>query len=346
MVAQFPSSTNVFVRDHAATGNLVVDFSRDPKKFAIASYAQIVPVEKTAGYYLEMTVEEAGRVVNNDLADFAWPDGRPAPEDYDGTESFQFKDFLSKRLKFGVTLGDKTIQQASWDIVAKHAGLKAQQAMTARTQAAITELTNASNYAASHVSAVSAISGNTGNWAASTTARQTIKRSLAHACETILDDTLGGVDLNDLQMVISTGCAKEISLSQELVDYIKGSPEALAQIRGELPNENAIYGLPAKLYGVPIVVEKTRKVTSRKGATRAVSNVLADATPFICSRPGGMTGMYGAPSFSTCTIFMLEEMATETRQDLDDRLTRIRIVEDYAVVMTAPVSGFLFTGAV
>ena len=44
MVAQFPSSTNVFVRDHAASGNLIVDFSRDPKKFAVASYAQIVPV--------------------------------------------------------------------------------------------------------------------------------------------------------------------------------------------------------------------------------------------------------------------------------------------------------------
>ena len=84
-----------------------------------------------------------------------------------------------------------------------------------------------------------------------------IKRSIAHACETILDDTLAGVDLDDLMLVMSTGCAKEIGLSQELVDYIKGSPEALAQVRGELPNYNAIYGLPARLYGIPVVVEKT-----------------------------------------------------------------------------------------
>lgn len=346
MVAQYPSSTNVFVRDHAATGNLVVDFSRDPKKFAVNQYCQLVPVDKVAGYYLEMTVEEAGRIINTDLSDFAWPDGRPAPEDYDGTESFEFKEFNAKRKKFGVTLGDRTIDQASWDITAKHAGIKAQQAMTARTQLVVTELTTTGNYSASHTSAVSSITGNTGNWAQSTTARQDIKRSIAHACETILDDTLGGVNLDDLILVMSTGCAKEVALSQELVDYIKGSPEALAQVRGELPNDNAIYGLPAKLYGVPVVIEKTRKVTSRKGATKAVSSVLADGTPFISSRPGGLEGLYGAPSFSTATIFIKEEMATETKHDDDNRLTRIRIVEDYDVVMTAPVSGFLFTGAV
>jgi hypothetical protein len=43
-------------------------------------------------------------------------------------------------------------------------------------------------------------------------------------------------------------------------------------------------------------------------------------------------------------MFMLEEMTVETRQDPDNRLTKGRVVEDYATVMTAPVSGFLFTG--
>lgn len=190
MVAQFPSSTNVFVRDHAASGNLIVDFSRDPKKFAVASYAQIVPVTKTAGYYMEMSVEEAGRLLNAELEDFAWPDGQNAPEDFDGTEAFQFKEFLTQRRKFGATLGDKTIDQSSWDITASHAGIKAQQAMTARTQLVVGIATNAANYPTAHTSDVDAITGNTGKWSASTTARQDIRRSITHACEQILDSTL------------------------------------------------------------------------------------------------------------------------------------------------------------
>lgn len=347
MVAQFPSSTNVFVRDHAASGNLIVDFSRDPKKFAVASYAQIVPVTKTAGYYMEMSVEEAGRLLNANLEDFAWPDGQSAPEDFDGTESFQFKEFLTQRRKFGATLGDKTIDQSSWDITASHAGIKAQQAMTARTQLVVSIATNANNYPAAHTADVAAgIPGNTGKWSASTTARQDIRRSITHACEQILDSTLAAVDLDAMQLVVSSNCAREMALSQEIVDYIKGSPEALAQVRGELPNENVMYGLPSQLYGVPVVVEKTRKTTSRKGATRATSAVMPDASPFICSRPGDLEGLYGAPSFSTITLFMLEEMTTETKHDDDNRLTRLRVVEDYVPVMTAPVSGFLFTNAI
>jgi len=346
MVAQLPSSSNVFVPDHAASGKLVVDFSRNPNKFAVNRYTQIVPVKQVIGYYLKMTVEEAGRILNSDGANFAWPDGMNAPEDFDGTESHEFLQFGTKRYKFGTTLGDLTIDQASWDIAAKHSEVKAQQAMTFRTVKALSALTTSGNYAAANTSAVSSISGNTGNWAASTTARGDIKRSLYHACEKILDATLGVVEPEDLMLVMSTGCAKELSCAQEIVDHIKGSPDSLAQVRGELPGRNAFYGLPDKLFGINVEIEKTRKVTSRKGLTRVVAPALADATPFICARPGGLEGKYGGPSFSTCTIFMHEEMTVERKPDTDNRLTRVRVVENYDVVMTAPVTGFLFTSAV
>lgn len=345
---QFPASHNVFVQDHEASGKLVVDFSRNPSEFAVAKYTQIAPVKAVAGYYMEMTVEEAGRILNADLADFAWPDGQEAPSDWDGTESFRFRDFRTRRYKYGAQMGDLTIDQASWDIVAQHSAIKAQQAMTARTQLAVTALTTAGNYDSTHTSAVASISGNTGTWAASTTARQDIRRSLNHAANVIRKDTLGAVKPNQLMVVMSPGCAKEIAESQEIVDYIKGSPDAYAATKGELAdqNKNSAYGLPPKLYGYDIIIEDAVKVTSRKGATKATSFVLSDSTPFMCARIGGLEGLYGAPSFSTCTIFMLEEMTTETKKDADNRLTKIRVVENYAVVMTAPVSGFLFTSAV
>jgi hypothetical protein len=346
VVAQYPGSSNVFVKDHNASKQMVVDFSRSPSDFAVNTYCQIVPVTKVAGYYLEMTVEEAGRLLTSDGAEFLWPDNADAPEDMDGTESFEWKQFKTQRRKFGFRLGDLTVDQASWEIVAQHSAIKAQQAMTARTALAIAELTNTSNYAAAHTSAVSSISGNTGTWAASTTARSDIKRSLNYAGEIILKDTLSAIDLDDLVLVMSPTTARNISESQELIDHVKGSPEALAQVRGEMPGRNAIFGLPDKIYGFPVVIEKTVKVTSKKGATKATSFVQDSGKPFLAARPGGLEGLYGAPSFATCTIFIQEEMTVETKHDTDNRLMRGRVVENYDVVMTAPVSGFLFTGAV
>jgi hypothetical protein len=39
-------------------------------------------------------------------------------------------------------------------------------------------------------------------------------------------------------------------------------------------------------------------------------------------------------------------MTVETLNDRDNRLTDIRVVENFDVVLTAPISGFLFTSAV
>ena len=345
-VVQFPSGQNTFIPDHDGSGRLTVDFSRNPKKFAIAEYCQIVKPKATIGYYLKMTVEEAGRIINSDLADFAWPDGAEAPKSFDGTESFEWLPFRAERYAFDYVLGNLTVEQATWDIKGQHARIKAQQAMTARTQKAVTLLQTSGTWDATHTSAVASISGNTGTWAASTTARQDIKRSLNYAANLILKDTLAAIDVNDLILVMSPETAKSISETQEIVDHIKGSPDALAQVRGELPGKNAIFGLPDKLYGFPVVVEKTVKVTSRKGATKATSYVADSAKPFMVARPGGLEGVADAPNFSTCVLFMYEEMTVEDKNDVDNRRVKGRVVENYDVKVVAPVSGFLFTSAI
>jgi len=345
MAVVSPSASNTFIPDHDATNNMVIDFARNIKKFAVNRYAQIIPVDKIVGYFLKMTIEEAGRIINTSLDNFSWADGHDAPTGEDGLESFEFDPYKCRRYAYSFRLGDLTISQADWNIVAQHASIKARQAMTARTQLAVTELTTAGNYDASHVSAVSAISGNTGNWAQSTTARQDIKRSLNFAAEAILDDTLAAVELDDLVVVINSALAAELAQTQEIVDYIKGTPHSLAQIRGELPGENAMYGLPNKLYGFPIIVEKTRKVTTIKGATTARSQVLATGTPFMAARPGGLIGVADAPNFSTCVIFEQEAMTVETVRDADNRRTKGRVVDTVVAAVVAPVSGFLFTGA-
>lgn len=346
----YPAENNTYVPNHEASGKLVVDFSRNPNKFALAKYAQIIPPDKikqSNGLYLKMTVEEAGRITTADGAEFDWPDGAPAPQDTDGTESFQYLPFTTRRSKLGFQLGWKTARQAPWDIVARHAAIKAQQAMTLRTVRAVAALTTAGNYDASHVADVtSGITGNSGTWAASTTARQDIKRSLNYALNTILKDTLSAVEGDETVLVIGPDDAAKIAQTQEIVDHVKGSPQAWAQVRGELPGRNAqMYGLPDKLYGYELVIENTVKVTSRKKAGTTVrSFAWPSGTAVLCSRPGGLEGVAGAPSFSTLTGFFYEEMTVEQKDDSDNRLTWGRVVEDYAFVMTAPVSGFVFTG--
>jgi len=342
----FPSSSNVFVRDHNASNKMVIDFARNVKDFALNQYCQIIPVKKVAGYYLEMTIEEAGRIQFADLSNVIWPDGDTAPEGIEGLESFAWKGFETRRYAYAFRLGDLTIDQASWDIVAQHASIKARQAMTARTQLVITAATTQANYASSHVLDVPTISGNTGKWSLSTTARQDIKRSLTTAAETVLDDTLNAVNPEELILVINSALAAELTQCQEIVDYIKGSPDAYAQVRGELPNRNKFYGMPEKLYGVTLVVEATRKVTSKKGASSTTrSQVMPKTTPFLCSRPGGLVGVADAPNFSTVVLFAQEEMTTETLRDNNNRRTQGRVVENIGAYMVASASGVLFTNA-
>lgn len=345
MTAAYPSATNTFIKDHDATNKMVIDFARNPSKFAVNQYCQIVPVKKLAGYYMKMTIEEAGRIQYTNLKNFSWADGSEAPSGDDGLESFEFQQYLAKRYAYPFRLGDLTVDQASWNIVASHSSIKTRQAMTARTQKAITALTTSANYDATHYIDVTGLSGNSGNWAQSTTARQDIKRTLNAAAEIILDDTLAAIDLDDLIVVISSALAADLAQSQEIADYIKGSPDATAQIRGELPGRNTMYGIPDKLYGFPIVVEKTRKVTTKKGATQSRSQILAKATPFMCARPGGLVGVADAPNFSTCVIFAQEEMTVETIRDNPNRRTMGRVVDTFDVQIVAPASGVLFYNA-
>lgn len=343
MVATLPGPYNTYVRDHESSGKLVVDFSRNVKKFAINSYAQIAPVKKQTGLYLKMTVEEAGRIVNSDLANFKWPDGAPRPRGRESSEYHQWLSYITQRYSFPTTLGDLTTEQASWDIKSQYNRILGQKAMTGRTVLGIAKLVDTTLYDATHTSAVASIPGNTGNWAASTTARQDIKRSLATAANIIMLDTLSAIDVNELLLVINPTLAKNMALAQEIVDHIKGSPDALAQIRGELPGRNAIHGLPDKLYGYPIVVEDAAKVTTRKGATTSRSFVMSDTVAVLCARPGGLIGVADAPSFSTLTCFMKEEMTVEMFHEDEDRLTNAYVAEDYDFEVTAPASGYVFT---
>jgi hypothetical protein len=347
-----PGGSNTFVPSHEASNKLIVEYARNPKSFVVTEYTQLIKTPKNTGYYLVLNIDEAGRVLNDQGKEYNWADGENAPSGRDGTSEHVFLPFLTNRRAYPFTLGDLAVDQATWDIIAAHAARHAQKAMTVRTMDAVKAATTTGNHIASHIIDVTSYSddtgSNTGTWAASTSARQDIKRSIHGAIQVMLDDTLAAIDVDDLKLVMSSTLAQAIAQSQELVDYLRGSPDALSQVRGELrsSNPNAEFGLPEKLYGVKLCVEKTRRVTSKRRATRAVSEVLAADTPFLVARPGSLEGHYGAPSFSAITNFIYEEMTTETKHDKDNRRTAGRVVENFVHVVTAKEAMCMFQNAI
>lgn len=346
-IVTYPSGVNTHVPEFGK-GSLVIDFSRNPKDFKINQYMQVIPVNKMRDFYLRMTLEEAARVLNDDLADNAWGDGADRPSGADETESFGFEEYRCKRYAYPARLGQLGIQHASWDVVQQHSRIKAQQAMTKRSVKVITEMTTSGNYDSTHRSDVASISANTGNWAASTTARGDIQRSFNYAASVIRKDTFGVVKGPMLRVVVSPDCARQMAASQEVKDFIKGSYEAGKLIRGEEEWANDEFNLPKHLFGYEIVVEDTVKVTSRKGATRAAGWAMPDATPFMCARVGTLEGVANSPNFSTGVIFVYSLNDMELIEELDskNRRTDVIVVDNFVPKLIAPISGFLFTGAV
>lgn len=345
MTAAYPGVSNTYLVSHEATNNLIVGYSRNPKDFALTEYIQIVPVTKNTGAYLRITADEAARVLSNDLKELRWGDGEEAPMHAEGLESHEFDTYRTTRYALGFSLGDLTIQMASWDLIAMHAAIKAQQAMTARTVLTNAFLETTGNYDATHTATATAAGG--GKWDVSTVTDLFIKKSLRYAALIIKKDTLGQVSPKDLVVVVNPNTAAQASESAEVHSYLKESPFALAQIRGDSPSQNGKYGLPDYLYGYKFVIEDAVQNPNAKGATsQAKEFVQTDTVALMLARVGGIQGMFGGPSFTTASLFMLEEMTVETKRDDDNRRTKGRVVENYAAEMTAPSSGFLFTGVI
>lgn len=347
MTAAYPSATNTYVPNQGATDMLTVNFSRNVKKFAVNKYAQILPVKQMRGYYNVITVEEAGRVLYADGRDMVWYDGSPWPERNDGTESFEFKQFTTIRYAPGFNLGDLTIEQTDWNILQTNLAIHTQRLMTLRTQQVWSALTNTGNYDASNFATVAAIPGNTGNWAQSTVSRQDIKRSLNYAFEQIQLGTLSAVQNDDIHQVFGPTVAAAVGESQEIADYLKSSPAALATIRGELPGGYASYNMPSMLYTYPVVVETTSKVTSNKGAATTARSFVADSTSAVmCSRVGALVSPTAGPSFTTCMIMSFQEMIVEQLSDVNNKRQLGRLIDNYKAVVTAPASGFVFVSPI
>lgn len=334
------SANNTYIQ--ANDTKLVIEFSRNPKDFALPNYVQIRPVPRQKGYYLALDQRQAGRLAGGSLNDFVWPDSHPRPKNRSNGQEFNFRDYQTIRRNFGQPIGDLAREQADWDAEDTQEGIQAQQAMTARTKLVADAIGTQANWDSAHWSNVADIAGVEGTWDAALSTNLIIKKSINYAVKRIMKSTLSKVRRKNLQLVMNPTTAIAISETQELVDVIKQSPEAYNQVR---QNEGrwSEWGLPDMLYQVPVVVEDAVMVTSMKGdATQTEEFVMADGVAYLLAKVGGLVAKGGGPSFTTVTLFAKEEMTVTRTAQTYDRYLDVDVVDDVGVGLTATASGFAF----
>lgn len=329
----------------AATGQIQIEFTRSPNKFALTRYAQLVPVQQMAGYFLRIDEEETARVVATQ--DQIWPLGEDRPTGINS--DFDFVTYSCARYQSSFHIPHESARQAQWDIVASHARIQAAKLMTLRsTRAASLISTNtsypaaqrytaysAANLAGHYTTATALVNDNVLGGSALTDGVQGLFRA---ACEKIVQSTNAAVGPSDICAVMNPITARLLASTDGVRDYVKNYPAAFNFLQGDA--QFATYGLPSQMFGVNVVVDDTVRVTNRKGSSKAVSFFYGDeAAPGIAfvSRPGGMVGNEG-PSFSTVTIFAYEDMTVETLDDPWNRRIRGSVTDNSAIELTAPLA--------
>jgi hypothetical protein len=327
-----PGPTSVKIPE--ATGDLWVEFSRNPAKFNVNQYVQWVPDSDNVGYFAELDTDEAVRVLNDE--DYQWPDGTDRPRG--DQRGLRWIKYLTERKAYDFWLGQKTIKAAKFDVVSSHARMAATKAMTARTYKAVQLITTAGNWpTGSKAATVDALLSGSGlNWIASTTSQLNIQKSFHTVIEAILKNTGGVVGIDDIQCTIGPDIAHQMARTAEIRAYLVNHEQAIAAMgdQGMLP----AYNLPRKLYGVNMVVEDAVRVTTRKGVSQTRDFMMGNNAVFS-SRVGGLIGTPG-PNFSTIVGFVHEDMTVETETDSWNRRIMGSVVDDLDVVLAAPISGY------
>src|SRR5690606_25425663 len=202
----YVSGHNTFVPVFDASGHLVINFSRNEKSFPHLQYVTLTPVKRTRGYYLEITREEAARVLSADLKQYIWAPGADAPTGVWSGESFEFKDYHTQRYVFPYRIDYEAAEQADWELLASHGRSYAAQAMTARSRQVITVATTSGNYG-SHTNTASNLAGGYLD-AGGGSNPPYFRIALAAAAEQIHLATLGVVQPDDLMVVMNPTTAR------------------------------------------------------------------------------------------------------------------------------------------
>lgn len=352
----YPGPTSVYVPTTEATQQLLVGYSRNEKDFLVAKYSKYVPVKQMKGFFRVWLSQQGSRILTSNDSEHVWEDNAARPDGQRNTEASTVLPFLCTRRAFDVSLGDLTLEQADYQILAAHSQQAAMTAMTSRTLRTYNALSTYSGWGSNTAAVNGTILPANQNWFNGTSNASftgttyvtgpNIKKSFNFAQNQITLATFGVVDPGQSMVVLAPNLAQGMSQSAEIQDFIKQSEFALAQLRGDAPNQNRQWGLPTVLYAEEILVEKTVRITSRQNAVTTVQAFIYPiSSAFMLSRPGELEGIEGSPDFSTIqNFFYKDELTLENFHDPQNKREVVSVVTNDSPTVVSPLSGFYFTG--
>jgi hypothetical protein len=324
---------------------LIVNYSRDPKKFRINELMTITPVSKPIGKYLRIAPEVQGNITDRWNQSRRWADGAPCPIQLEAGQKHEFLEYFSERYVESFPIGYETENNAVWDIVSTQSKVLAGRMMTGVALEAYNVLQDSANY----TNTGTATSAGGGKWDVATSTNRYIFNSLMAGLDAIQKSTMNGVDERDLTLVVSPTVAEQMAASAEIADYMAGSPFSATWLQGkEFTGQLSNRGLPPELYGIKVVVDPLVRDTAALGATSSKSFTAGATTAYLIARQGAIGSEAGGSNFSFlhCFRYTPMEFFTEVVDMPFDKRKILRVIDHRVVKAIATEAAYLFTAVV
>ena len=262
------------------------------------------------------------------------------------------------RYDYDFQIGWKTLKSADYNVLMANTKSAENEAMIAWTEEAIALIEDAANWNGNTADAADLDGGAT--WDAGTPENPVIKKTLGALAEQISLGTNGIVgDFENpedvgLILLLAPGAARRMAVTPEIHAIYKESLYADALVTRQSANPNAVWQLPARLYGFTVVVENAVQVSTSPVAAATAAATTGSPAPrsflksytsaAILSRVGGIDGEIAAPNFSTVQRdYTGTEMAVKIFDEPKHELTDGHVERCGTTKLAAPASGFLIT---
>jgi len=343
MSTSYPGGNDTHIPDLDLSGNLMIGFSRNVKKYPVTRYMTPTPVKLKRGPYLYFNPLDNARLPNLPQAN-KWASGTIRPASFGTSRGFEQKTFTCQRYSFSTLLDMEGIEQANWPVLERNSEELAHDAMVARSIRGCTKLTTQSLYPAANVVTAASLTG-AGNFLdLGTSAAPYLFKALSSADLIIQNGTGGRVQPGELSVLMNHNTAVRLARSREIREYVMQQEQAYKQITMDKDSFNGSYYLPDVLFRHNVVVESLQYNANNRGASgEAFGPVFPDNTLLVFCKPGDLDGNEGEADYSTGHIFIYEDLKVETFPDQRNRVTEIVITDTTAEEVTAAPTGVIIT---
>lgn len=343
MATSYPGNLDTYIPTLDLSGNLMIGFSRNVKKYPVTRYMTPTPVKLKRGAYLYFNPLDNARLPNLPQGN-KWPSASIRPASFGTSRGFEEKTFTCTRYSYSTLLDMEGVEQANWPIYERNSEELAHDAMVGRAYRACGKLTTQSLYPSGNVVTATSITG-TGNFLdLGTTAAPYLFKALSQAGLIIQAATGGRVTPGELSVLMNNNTAVRLSRSREIREYVMQQEQAYKQITMDKDSFNGSYYLPDVLFRFNVVVESLQYNANNRGASgEAFGPIFPDNQLLVFCRPGDLDGNEGEASYSTGHMFMYEDMKVETFPDVRNRVTEITVTDTTDEQVTAPPTGVIIT---